>query len=265
MKTSNHFNDVVGIIGGVGPEATNYFTSLLVKLRQEEATKDQDHVPFLVFNNPQIPDRSSYFNKNTESPLSELVRTGKILKEAGATFLVIPCNSSHGFIDEIEKILEIEVINMIKLTAKHIVEKFGRKAKVGLLATDATLLSKTYPTEFAKIAKDITLITPDSEDQKKVMEAIYNIKSDSVNSYNIYLLNRVAEKLMKQGASVIVHGCTEIPVAMAKTKIAYPSIDPMELTAKKIIDRTIASKVSNESSLTVMKPFNLAIVKHTKI
>lgn len=57
MNTSNFFDQVVGIIGGTGPEATNYFTSLLVKMRGP-VRNDQDHIPFLLINNPQIPDRS---------------------------------------------------------------------------------------------------------------------------------------------------------------------------------------------------------------
>ncbi len=243
MNTSKLYKEVAGIIGGVGPEATNYFVSLLIKFRQKDAKKDQDHIPFLVFNNPQIPDRSAYFAEGKENPLPELIHTGKILKDAGATFLVIPCNGSCSFIDEIKSAVGIDIVNMIELTAKDVATTYGNKAKVGLLATDATLLSGIYQREFAKASEDMTLLTPDSESQKKVMDAIYDIKKKSVNPRNIDLLKNAAQHLTNQGASVIILGCTEIPLAFSKADIAFPIIDPMELTAKKVIDITIASEI----------------------
>ena len=90
MNQANPYKEIAGIIGGIGPEATSYFTSLLIKFRLHYAAKDQDHIPYLLFNNPQIPDRTEFIlNNSAVNPLPEIVKTGLALKNAGATFLVM--------------------------------------------------------------------------------------------------------------------------------------------------------------------------------
>ena len=49
---------VLGILGGVGPLATAYFMELVIK--KTPAACDQDNIPMIVFNDPQIPDRTAY-------------------------------------------------------------------------------------------------------------------------------------------------------------------------------------------------------------
>ncbi len=246
MSASRHFDDIAGIIGGVGPEATSYFISLIIKERQKFAKTDQDHVPFLAFNNPQIPDRTEYLIHNKENPLPELIHTANLLKSAGATFLAIPCNTSHAFVDKIERTVDLEVINMIQLAVLHIVEKYGPTAKVGLLATDGTVQSKIFHKEFKKIAPQLKIKVPNKKSQKKVMAAIYGekgIKTMSVNPYNASLLYECSQELLNDGASVIIAGCTEIPLVFRSSKSIFPIIDPMELMAKEVVNRTMASKV----------------------
>ena len=49
---------VLGIVGGVGPLATAYFMEAIIK--KTPAARDQDNIPMIVFNDPQIPDRTAY-------------------------------------------------------------------------------------------------------------------------------------------------------------------------------------------------------------
>ncbi len=241
MSASSYFDQIVGIIGGTGPEATNYFTSLLIKLRGH-VKSDQEHIPFLLLNNPQIPDRSKHLLFNGESPLPEMIRTGLLLKSAGATFLVIPCNTAHAFTSELEREVGLPVLNMVNLTIEHIKEQHGKNVKVGLLATNGTISSKTYENALEKIAPEMSLITPQDKDQANVMKAIYNIKKYSADERSFELLNGPAQKLMEKGASIIILGCTEIPLVLSKEKCEFLAVDPMEILAKKVIERTLISK-----------------------
>lgn len=245
MKLTDTYTELLGIIGGVGPEASNYFVSLLIKLRRKDAKTDQDHIPFLLFNNPQIPDRTSYLLYSGENPLPELVATGMVLKNAGATFIVIPCNTAHAFVEQVESMVGLEVLNMIRLTAEHIVEKYGTKVTVGILGTDGTMKSKLYEKTFAVVSKDAIVIVPDEAMQKKVMGAIYDIKASSVNNSNFSILHEAAEELVRRGAQIVILGCTEIPLALTKSNCVFPIVDPMEILAQKAIEKVIASRVNN--------------------
>src|SRR3989344_7801451 len=91
----------IGIIGGVGPEATLDLYRWIIKLTP--AKKDQDHIPTLIYSLPQIPDRTQALLYGGEDPLPYLVKAAKVLKRGGADFLIIPCNTAHAFIDQLQK------------------------------------------------------------------------------------------------------------------------------------------------------------------
>ena len=48
----------IGVLGGMGPEATILFQQRLLKAVR--AQDDQDHIPLLIDMNPQVPSRLSY-------------------------------------------------------------------------------------------------------------------------------------------------------------------------------------------------------------
>ena len=52
----------LGIFGGMGPAASAEFVNRLVA--QTPASCDQEHIPFVLWNNPQIPDRSTSLRNN---------------------------------------------------------------------------------------------------------------------------------------------------------------------------------------------------------
>jgi aspartate racemase len=247
MENSGSFKELAGIIGGVGPEATNYFTSLLVKLRLPYSSKDQDHIPYLLFNNPQIPDRTDYLFNKTQNPLPELIKTGIALKNAGATFLVMPCNTAHVFARDIETAVGLPFINMIDQTALYIRRKYGNSSTVGILATSTTVRTKLFQHALLKKSKEFTVLTPDDWEQELIMQGIYDIKSNSVNKENRRIFTNAAHNLAKRGATVIILGCTEIPLVMRPKYRSFFRIDPMEILAQKVIERTLLS-ASNKKS-----------------
>ncbi len=241
MKTADNFKELVGIIGGMGPEATNYLTSLLVRLRQPYAKRDQDHIPYLVYNNPQIPDRTEFIlGQSSKNPLTELIYSGKLLKQMGATFLVMPCNTSHAFSEELEEKVGLEVMNMIHLTVKHIGYTLGQNVKVGLLATTGTVKANIYHRAFKRMTPKIKVLTPDSKVQKDVMKAIYGIKGNGVTKESVKLLKDAAKSLIEKGADVIILGCTEIPLALPSDNQKF--IDPMVILAQNVIERCVSAK-----------------------
>ena len=106
----------IGILGGMGPEATNLLCQEIVNLTP--AQKDQEHIPFIVINNPQIPDRTQALLYNGESPIPSMLKSAKTIESAGADFIILPCNTAHNFIPNIQSKINIPFINMIEETAK---------------------------------------------------------------------------------------------------------------------------------------------------
>jgi aspartate racemase len=58
---------MIGILGGMGPEATLDLYRHILQLTP--ATKDQDHIRVLIYSNPKIPDRTRAIESDGESPL----------------------------------------------------------------------------------------------------------------------------------------------------------------------------------------------------
>ena len=74
---------VVGIIGGMGPEATADLMRRVIA--KTPASDDQDHVHLIVESNPKIPSRIAHLIEKTGmDPTPELVRIAQNLERAGA-------------------------------------------------------------------------------------------------------------------------------------------------------------------------------------
>jgi len=59
-------NGTIGILGGMGPEATAAFFSMLVRL--DSATSDQGHLHIIVDSDPSIPDRTKFLLEGGTNP-----------------------------------------------------------------------------------------------------------------------------------------------------------------------------------------------------
>lgn len=231
---------LIGIVGGVGPEASNKFCELLIELSL--GNKDQDVMPFIHYSNPKIPDRTKAILYGGEDPTNAFIDSCLKLEKAGADLLIIPCNTGHYFLPKIQKKVSTPILNMISLLSKEI--KQGKIKKVGILATTGSIKSKVFQNELEKIG--VESIIPNEEDQENlVMEAIYGghgIKSGNKNESKKLLL-MASKKLLDQGAEAIILGCTEIPLVLNQEDFNIPVYDPMEISAKKIVKEYYRNKL----------------------
>ena len=74
---------IIGILGGMGPEATADLFFRIIK--STPAKRDQDHIRTLINSNPKIPDRTSSILHDGPSPLPEMIESGRVLERAGAS------------------------------------------------------------------------------------------------------------------------------------------------------------------------------------
>ncbi|NLZ01157.1 MAG: aspartate/glutamate racemase family protein, partial [Pirellulaceae bacterium] len=96
---------ILGILGGMGPEATANLYQEIVRLTPAE--KDQDHIPTLIFSFPQTPDRTTAIQNNDRSIIPYLVEGTTRLEKAGASLIALPCNTVHFFHDDMQRAVKI--------------------------------------------------------------------------------------------------------------------------------------------------------------
>jgi len=219
----------IGIMGGMGPMAT---VDLMKKIiLATPASKDQEHIPMLVDNNSQIPDRTKAIMGQGASPAPEMVKTAKRLMMAGADFIIIACNTAHYFLPEILPQISIPVLSIIDVTTNSALEK-GFKS-VGLLATTGTVSTGLYQKKLE--ASGIQCITPPTDKQHLIDDMIYQgVKANNEN-YDTRAVKELLAEMQNAGAEAFILGCTEVPVAVSMYKLQGEFIDATDELAKAAI------------------------------
>ena len=217
---------VVGIIGGMGPEATVDLMRRVVA--KTPARDDQDHVHLIVESNPKIPSRIAHLIEgNGTDPTPELIRIAANLQRAGADALAIPCNTAHAYAHSIRRAVSIPLLDMIDLTVSQIGGSRGT-ARVGLLASSAVLATELYARSFS--GHGIAVVHP--ERQEAVMELIKAVKRGETGAQSQSALGKIALELSRH-ADVLLIGCSELSVIAAG--ISVPFVDSLDVLAQAIV------------------------------
>ena len=219
---------IIGILGGMGPEATIDLFYKIIK--STPAEKDQDHLRIIIDNNPKIPDRTAAILGREESPLPALQETAQNLEKAGADFIVIPCNTAHSFLSSIQESVKIPILNMIEETAKETQKRISQIKKVGLLASIGIYKTEIYHRYFNKF--NIEVMSPEEKDKEEIMKVIYAVKAGNLSEEIKKNILKIAQKLIDKEAEVIIAGCTEIPLILKEGDVSVPIIDPTQVLAK---------------------------------
>lgn len=221
----------LGVIGGMGPIATAYFMELVIQMT--DAAKDQDHLAMIIYNLPQIADRTSYIlGDSHENPVQDMNRIGNELARQNVACISIPCITAHYFHKELSENIPVPIIHAIQETGRELRENHVKSA--GIMATDGTIQSRIFQTQFR--AMGIEAFIPDKPYQKMVMDLIYkDVKAGNPADLNKF--QQVSEHLRGQGAQVIILGCTELSLIKREFPIGAGYLDAMEILAQRSILR----------------------------
>ncbi|MBW6442284.1 amino acid racemase [Patescibacteria group bacterium] len=239
---------LIGVVGGVGPEASNKFCEFLIS--KKKGTCDQDKIPFVHLCNPQIPDRTDYILGLGKDPTPELIKTSKILENLGVDLIIVPCNTAHVFLPKVQEEIKVPIVDMEKILVKKILLDKNHLKKIGLLTTDGALKSKIFQSYFNEVG--IETILPDKYEQENlVMKSIYGKEGIKSGKKLIpkRLLTQAIKSLIERGAEAIVLGCTELPLVIKQKDFSIKVFDPMELTAREIVNYVESSE--NEVIVTM--------------
>ena len=222
------WNKVIGIMGGMGPEATiDLYARITEAACARGAARDQDHPEVVISSVPRTPDRTEAIVADGPSPEPELIRSARRLEAAGAGLVVIACNAACHFLPAIRGAVGIPVLDMTEIAVRRIRERHPAVRRAGVMATDGTLRSRLYQRRLEEAG--LEALVPDRENQRLLMEAVYGaegIKAVSAGGRANEKLEAVAGHLVGAGAQLLIAGCTEIPLALRAGKLDVPLLDP---------------------------------------
>lgn len=200
----------VGVLGGLGPEATLDFFSKV--LQRTPANNDQEHLRLIIDNNPKVPNRNEAIAGRGPSPGPALAAMARGLEQAGADFLVMVCNAAHAYQHDIQAAVSVPFVSIIEETVRVTLERQPKVRRVGVLAADACLEAYLYQEAFAR--EGVEVLHPRREPQANFMQLLYRIKSGDKREEIRSCMRDLALNLIREGAEVMVAGCTEVPLVL---------------------------------------------------
>jgi len=220
---------IIGVLGGMGPESTaNFYHELILQCQKQYGARyDEDYPEMFVYNLP-IPDVVEGLKKQ-EKTLEILLKGAKKLQTIGVDFIVMPCCTAHYFYEEIKREISIPFLSITEETAKKV--KNRGFSQVGLLATETTLKYKLYSRDFIRYGIDI--LVPGN--MKVVTKIILNILVGKKLDQDREELQRMIEKMKKDGAQAIILGCTDLPILITQKDVDLEVIDTVEVLAESTI------------------------------
>ena len=215
----------VGILGGMGPEATVLLMRKVIAATP--ARDDADHIPLLVDQNPQVPSRIRHLIEGTGTdPGPVLAAMAHRLQAAGAAALAMPCNTAHAYAPSIRAAVDIPLIDMVALSSKRAAALAGREGWVGILASPAVRQVGLFDDALA----DEGLRPIYAEDQDALLRAIRLIKAQGPCNEARSILRRASEGLLARGARVQMIACTEFSLiadAVCDAATAFDTLDTL--------------------------------------
>lgn len=214
----------------MGPEATaSLYLGIINRCQHELGAKYNSDFPPIIINSCPVPDGRMWkgFDK---SEVEKFLRANiRILENAGADFVAIPCNSVHHFMPTMRKAVHIPVLSIVEETAREIRKR--KLVKVLLLATEFTIKSRVYDKPLAQ--RGITLVKPTSAQQRLVERIIISTESGQRAKSDRAAIIRIVNILrMKTGIEGVIEGCTEIPLLVKQNDLPLPLFDTIDILAE---------------------------------
>ena len=226
---------VVGVIGGMGPEATVDLMRRVIAATP--ARDDIDHIRMIVDNNSKVPSRfKALIEKTGEDPTPVLTGMAQGLQRAGADFLVIPCNTAHCYLPAIQQAVTCPVADMIGLSIARILQDLGSKARIGLLASPVVKLTGLFERRCREAGLDV-LWPDDGADSAAVLTAIRAVKASGVSEAEMTAYRMAARHLVERGAGLLVIACTELSIIGPLPGVGAPCLDTLDVLVADILAR----------------------------
>jgi len=220
---------IVGVIGGMGPEATVDFLRRIVAATP--ARDDADHIRVLIDNNPKIPSRLAALVDGTgEDPLPVLIAMAQGLERQGADFLTMPCNTAHYYLPRIAQAVSIPFLDMVALSITRLSDK-----RIGMLASPAVQKVGLYAARLERAGH--VAVFPDADGEAKLLDVIRAVKANALTAQHRRDYAQVAGAL---DADAYLIACTELSVIGPPEGMTKPVVDALDVLVEATVTKALS-------------------------
>jgi aspartate racemase len=212
----------LGIVGGLGPEATLDYYRMLNRLYEEQ---NGEHVyPELLLYSVNLSKLMRAFQKGSTGEAADyLVKAIESLARAGADFAIIASNTPHALFPEVQERSPIHLISIVEETMRE-AARLDLK-RVGLLGTRYTMTHDFYQVVFSK--SGIELVVPDRDEIEYIHDRIMSeLERGAINSGTRKKILEIVKRMKEeQDIGGVILGCTELPLMFPQNELGLPFLN----------------------------------------
>jgi aspartate racemase len=228
----------MGIIGGLGPEATLYYYRVIIDLCYENKDLEGNYPEIIIYSLNLEECRHSMEKGNWPELSNKLVEACQSLSRAGAEFGLIAANTPHMVFDHVREKSPIPLLSIVEETSEEVVRHGLRK--VGLIGTLITMQSHFYEDVFRR--RNISIAVPGDDEQTYIYEKIRSelgvgIMLAETRGRFLQIAQRMKEEDSIQG---LILGCTEIPLLLTRGELGIPFFDTSKIHAQSALRYSLA-------------------------
>jgi aspartate racemase len=158
-----------------------------------------------------------------------LLKSAKMLVDAGAEILICPDNTVHQALDLVYEQLPVRWLHIADEVSAVAAKR--RFKQLGVLGTRYLMEGPVYPAKLA--ARNIGYEIPGSEDRERINSIIFDeLTYGRFEESSKQYFRRVIEILRERGCDAVVLGCTEIPLLISENESPVPAIDSTRTLAR---------------------------------
>ena len=212
----------IGILGGMGPEATvDYYKSIVAHFHESNQSLS---APEIIIYSVDIAELFRLVSERRWTELTDWL-AGKLasLKSAGAEFAAISANTPHIVFAQLLAISPLPLISIVEAAVEYAKRKNFQKP--GLLGTKFTMQANFFGDRFAR--ESISVAVPSNEEQdfiqeKLVQEIELGIFRDETRKELLTIISRMKER---DGIDSVILGCTELPLILQQNQSELPFLN----------------------------------------
>jgi len=231
----------VGIAGITIPGSLLCIDAIVAESYKHFGSDSGKH-PRITYTNPALSDIDPpIINKDWGQVAKDLLESIDILVKAGADFVIIPSNSPHYAIAEVQQKAAIPVMSIVDIAVAEC-QRRGFK-KVGILGVSVTMSDGLYEQPLRD--NGIEPYTPDQADQGAINDLLYSeVIHGKPTPKTADKMRVFIQHLKDQGCDAFIAGCTEIPVVIAsEADSPLPFVDTTRLLALRAFEEAIKVRV----------------------
>ncbi len=226
----------IGIIGGLGPEATTDYYKEIINIFNDRNTAGNLSYPEIIIYSVNMSKFIGMMEKTEYVEAADyLSHCINMLGKAGADFAAISANTPHLILNEIQSKSKLPIISIVDAVRDEAVKlKLGR---AGLIGTRITMRTSFYQDAFN--LKGIEIVVPGSEEIDLINEKLFSelelgiFKAETQSK----ILGIVQEMIKRDSIDSLILGCTEFPLMFTHDHyLGIPFLNTTRIHVKKIVE-----------------------------